>query len=113
MPITIYPSYIKFNDNNTYRNVMAMAPNLTFTNTLVSSESFTSDQTYADYPYRASIPLSSVTSSLIPEIIFGLEDSTSGIFAPIGETYNGGVYIYATKIPENSITIPTIICRYA
>jgi hypothetical protein len=62
---------------------MAMAPNLTFINTLVLSESF------------------------------DLEDLTSDIFISIGETYNGGVYIYATKIPENSITIPTIICRYA
>ena len=113
MPITIYPSYIKFNDNNTYRNVMAMAPNLTFTNTTVPSSAFSSDATYTDYPYRASVALSQVTSVLIPEVIFSVTDAVSGVFAPVGESYDGGIYLYANEIPEDTIIIPTIICWYS
>ena len=65
---------------------------------------------YEDYPCRATIPLTNVTSMMIPDVIFALEDSTSGIFSPNSETYNGGVYIYSSEIPSNSIVIPTIVC---
>jgi hypothetical protein len=47
---------------------------------------------------------------MIPQVNFNLDDSMSGIFAPIAATVSNGVQIYASDIPENSITIPTIIC---
>ena len=40
-----------------------------------------------------------------------MTDATSGNFAPVCETYNGGVYIYAKEKPTTTITIPTIECR--
>ena len=83
---------------------------LQFLNTVVSTSSFVSDQTYSDYPYRATITLTGVTSSMIPEVVFGVVDATSGLFAPVAEAYNGGIYIYSTDVPEAAITIPTIIC---
>ena len=83
---------------------------LSFSDTIVSASSFSEVGTYEAYPFRAAVPLSGVVSSMIPEVVFSLEDSISGVFAPISETYNGGLYIYATEQPENSITIPTIIC---
>lgn len=82
---------------------------LTFTNTVVATSSFVSDATYEDYPYRAAVALPSVISGMIPEVVFGLVDAISGLFAPIAESYNGGIYIYATDVPEAAITIPTII----
>jgi hypothetical protein len=36
--------------------------------------------------------------------------STSGNFAPVAETYNGGVYLYASDVPEADVTVPVIIC---
>ena len=55
------------------------------------------------------IALSGVIESMIPEIVLSVEDATSGNFAPVAESYNGGVYLYATSAPESDITIPTII----
>lgn len=83
---------------------------LLFTNVSVSASAFVSDSTYEDYGYRASVALSGVTSSMIPEVVFSLADVSGGNFAPVAETYNGGIYLYAADVPESQITIPTIIC---
>lgn len=83
---------------------------LQFNNKSVSASSFVSNTTYEDYPYRASVSLSGVISSMIPEVMFSLADATSGNFSPVAETYNGGVYIYAADKPEGITVIPTIIC---
>lgn len=81
-----------------------------FSNTTVPVSAFTESTEYDGYPYRASVPLSGVISSMIPEVVFGMEDAISGNFAPIAETYGGGVYIYATSVPDGDTVIPTIIC---
>ena len=47
---------------------------------------------------------------MIPEVIFSMADAISGNFAPVAESYNGGVYLYAADKPEGNIVIPTIIC---
>lgn len=83
---------------------------LQFVNTAVPVASFVADSTYEDFPYRAAVALTGVTSSMIPEVVFGVVDAMSGIFAPCAETYNGGVYLYASEAPEAAITIPTILC---
>ena len=84
---------------------------LQFTDTEVASVVFASDGTYEDYPYRAAIALEGVLESMTPEVIFGLADAVSGLFAPITECYTGGVYVYASDVPEaEKIIIPTIIC---
>lgn len=82
---------------------------LSFTNVSVKTSAFVSDTTYAEYPYRASVALSGVIASMIPEVVFSLADAISGNFAPVVESYNGGVYIYAMNVPSANITIPTII----
>ena len=82
---------------------------LQFSNVSVSAVDFASDTTYQDFPYRAGVALSGVIESMIPEIVLSVEDATSGNFAPVAESYNGGVYLYATSAPESDITIPTII----
>lgn len=83
-----------------------------FNDTTVSPSSFVEDATYEEqgYGYRAAVALDGVIKSMIPEVIFGLTDASSGIFAPVAATYNGGVYIYATDVPEEPVTIPTILC---
>lgn len=82
---------------------------LQFGNVPVPVSSFVADSTYADFPYRASVPLSGVISTMIPDVVLSLADATSGNFAPVAEAYNGGVYIYAASPPNSAITIPTII----
>ncbi len=83
---------------------------LCFRDTTVSASAFVTDATYEAYPYRAAVPLTGVIASMIPEVIFGMEDAIGGNFAPVAETYGGGIYLYATNIPDSDIVIPTIIC---
>lgn len=85
---------------------------LQFSDTVVYPSAFQADLTYEEqgYGYRAEVALDGVIDSMIPEVIFGLADASSGIFAPVAATYNGGVYIYATDVPEEPVTIPTILC---
>ena len=83
---------------------------LQFNNTSVKVADFVADTTYEDYPFRAAVSLEGVLNSMIPEIIFSLLDATSGLFAPVAETYNGGVYLYASDLPEADVTVPVIIC---
>ena len=77
----------------------------TFTSVTVST--WVSDNTYADYPYRASVALTGVTSSDFAEVTFSAADAISGYYAPVCETYSGGVYLYSTT--DDSITVPTIV----
>ena len=83
---------------------------LQFNNTSVDASEFADDTTYEDYPFRAAVALDGVISSMIPEIIFSVADAISGNFAPVAETYNGGVYLYASDKPEFTVTVPVIIC---
>lgn len=82
---------------------------LMFEDTVVPTSAFVSDATYTDYPYRAAITLTGAIAGMVPEVIFSLEDAVSGSFAPVAQSYNGGVYIYADGQPSAAITIPTII----
>lgn len=83
---------------------------LQFTGVTVAASKFVDDTTYEDFSKRAAVSLSGVTASMIPEVIFGLADATGDNFAPVAETYDGGVYIYAADVPKADVTIPTIIC---
>lgn len=83
---------------------------LKFTDTSVPTSSFVSDTTYADYPYRAAVALTGVTSTMIPEVVFPVSALADTDFAPVAECYNGGVYIYAADKPTATVVIPTIIC---
>jgi hypothetical protein len=83
---------------------------LQFTNVSVAVSKFKEDTTHEDYPMRANVTLSGVKSTMVPEVIFSLADAVSGNFAPVAQSYNGGVYIYAAEAPEEAMAIPTIIC---
>ena len=96
---------------NVVGEITSVLTKLTFTNVVVASSAFVSDVTYNEFPYKASIALTNVTSSMLPEVVFSTADAISGIFSPVVESYNGGVYIYSSDIPSGaSITIPSILC---
>ena len=78
-------------------------------NKTIATSAWASDTTYADYPYRASIALPPITALSFVEIMFSPADAASGNFAPVCDTYAGGVYLYAKAVPDAAITIPTII----
>ena len=93
----------------TAQKLAADAVKLTFTNTTVEAASFAADETYGDFPYRAAVPLTGAAEAMTPEVVFGAADAMSGTFAPVAESYAGGVYIYAAELPSAAVTIPTII----
>lgn len=76
-----------------------------FTN--VSASSWVSSATYADYAYQCSISLTGVTSSDYCSVVFDVTEATSGNYAPVCTTYDGGVIIYS-KV-DTAITVPAII----
>ena len=82
---------------------------LLFQNVPVIRSSWKADSTYPSYGYVSSIKLTGVTSSHFVEVVLGSDDAISGQFAPIVDSYNGGVKIYAADIPLKQLTIPTII----
>ena len=79
--------------------------NLYFQN--VSVTDWASDATYPSYSYKATVALSGVASSDVAEIVFSIDDATSGNYAPICQTYDGGVYIWGKT--NTVTTISTII----
>lgn len=82
---------------------------LQFSNVTVPKGAFVSNTTYQDFPYRASIALSGAIKSMIPEVVLSVDDALSGNYAPVSESYNGGVYLYAGSPPDSDVTIPTIV----
>lgn len=65
--------------------------------------------TSSDFPLRASIPLTGVTTAMFPEVVFSVADAMSGNFAPISKCGDNVVYIYAAETPESIITIQSVM----
>lgn len=80
-------------------------------NVTVATSSFVSDSTYTAYPYKAEITVEGVDESYIPDIVFNVEEASSGNFASVADTGANKVIIYAVERPIAAITIPTIECR--
>ena len=68
--------------------------------------------TYEDYPYRADIidPDGDITSDYSADVRFDYNDVNSGIFAPVTNCNANKIMIYASRVPDNDVTIPVIIC---
>lgn len=62
---------------------------------------------YDDYPCVGEITIEGLTADSIIEVIFGVDQAISGNYAPIAESSDGCIYIYAKT--SEPITIPTII----
>lgn len=78
------------------------------TNLTVATSAWASNATYTDFPFRAAVPITGCTTNHKPDVTFGVADATSGNYAPVCESYAGGVYIYAATKPTATLTIPTI-----
>lgn len=96
-------------DDITLDTIGAQPARLTYSSSLVTSD-WESDTTYTDYPYRATVVEDGeITAYMFAEVVLSPADATSGNFAPVCQTYAGGVYIYAKTVPDAITTIPTII----
>lgn len=86
----------------------ADATRLRFTAVAIAVSDWAADETYADYPFRASATLTGVTAAMRPEVVFAPPDADSGNFAPVADSHAGGVYLYAKRVPGETLTIPTV-----
>ena len=103
--------YVDKDTNYTYRwsgslfvKVGGADDKLTFTN--VSASTWVSDSTYTGYSYKCVLNCNGITSSSIVEVIFDVDEATSGNYAPVCTTGTDSVTIYG-KV-NDSITIPVI-----
>ena len=79
--------------------------------TVNTSEIIKSD-IYSSYPYHLDITILDARSSNVPTIVLSLEDATSGIFAPIAESFDGYVRIFLKSLPSTeTINIPIILLQ--
>lgn len=63
---------------------------------------------YEDFPYEAQIPLTEqVLASQYAQVTYDVQDAVSNNFAPVCETYDGGIKIFSKT--NSTITIKTII----
>lgn len=83
---------------------------LMFANTNIPASAWEITNEYADYPVSCQVTLSGVNESLFPEVVYAYEQIASGVFASICNSYNGGIKLYASAVPQEDITVPTIIC---
>lgn len=86
------------------------AVRLRFTNVHVNKSQFAADGTYSGYGYecKGTIPLTGATENMRPEVVFSPESmSTMDLNGPVF-SYNGGIYLYLSSIPESDLTIPVI-----
>ena len=96
---------VKGTDYFTSSDIASIQP-LVFHSKAVATSAWASNTTYADFPYRASVACSGATASMTPEVVFPVSNYS---FAPVCESYAGGVYIYCAEKPTASVTIPSII----
>lgn len=94
----------------TYEKLAPDAVRRRFENVSVPVASFVSDTTYADYPYRATIPLAGVIASMVPDVTFSIAALADCEFAPVAECYAGGIYIYASSAPTAAVLIDSVVC---
>ena len=84
---------------------------IAYQNIQVEVSAWEADATYADYPYKADISLSEITKDYAATVVFSPEETID--YAPVCETLNGAVRIYASDIPEDTLVIPTISAVYS
>lgn len=95
---------IKGANNTTSWKTLVTPSVLIFQNKSIATSAWVSDTAYSDYPYKANISCSGVDANYFPEVAFNLEDATSGIFAPISSSSSNTVTIWATEIPDHTVT---------
>ena len=84
-----------------------------FSSVSVAATLWTNSSTYPAYPFSAAVPCAGVTADFVPEVTFGVNEATGGIFAPVALSGSGTVTIYAAEKPAGAIVLPSIKCEKA
>ena len=106
------------NANLSDRSSKALQRVATFINVEVPDSAWvqqTNNPDIADFPWRASVSCPGITPDYSADVRFYYKDIANNSFAPVTNTAQNTVYIYADAQPSstnNKITIPAIICVY-
>lgn len=65
----------------------------------------------AGYRYACALDVPDATVDLVPVVTFDIKDAVTGNFAPVAESGDSIVTIYAKEMPTAPITIPSIILQ--
>lgn len=106
-------SYINSQDGKPrYKSVFSFTGGRSFKYLNVAAEAalWVSDSSQTGYSYKADIPFNGVTSFFSPVVVFSAKDADSGNFAPVANSGNGIVSIYAKTKPTAAMEIPLIYC---
>lgn len=82
---------------------------ITVNDARVDADAWMEGTAHVDFPLYAVIPIEGVTAKMRVDVIFSPVEAASGNYAPIAETIDGGVKIFAVEYPDNGFTIPTVI----
>lgn len=103
------------NANLSDRSSKALQRVATFINAQVPVNAWvqqTSNPDVADFPWRAPVACVGITTNYSADVRFYYNDIANNSFAPVTNTAQDIVYIYADAKPSSAITIPAIICVY-
>ena len=104
-------------DNQTFANAKVVSTHDDHYTSIVqvARSAFTSDSTYASLGYnvKGTIEMLDITENDVVNVTFDMAQAVSGNFAPVSNTYNGGVYIYAKEMPTSTITVALEIIKGA
>lgn len=65
----------------------------------------------AGYRYFVQMSVDDAAEDLTPTVVFNITDAVSGNYAPVAESGDGWVKIYAKEIPVETLVIPCIILQ--
>lgn len=82
---------------------------LVFKEQSVPVELWVEDKSYADFPFRAGVSLIGLTAAHYPEVVLGPDDALGGNYAPVTESYDGGIYLYAAEKPEAPLKVLSVV----
>lgn len=91
-------------------NIASASPIVKEEDIYVSSGMFFEERTYPDYPFAVDLYVPSATEYGVPTVNFALEQTQSGVFAPISYAGNGFVRIYAKEITPDFV-IPSVVVQ--
>jgi hypothetical protein len=91
-------------------DLSSYAKKLKYQDKVVEESAWVEDTEYTGFGFVAQIVCDGVTADYVAEVIFSINEVIAGIFAPISETCDGYIKIWASEKPTGSITIPTILC---
>ena len=94
--------FVRYNEDGT----VTVTSSVTGSWSNVAVDQWVEDETYPDFPYKATIQLEGVTDQSICCVIFSQQDAESGNYSSVCQTVDGGVEIYSSV--NTAIVIPLI-----